>query len=67
MKKIQCRRQKAKQQYDRTAKELPALAVGQTVRIQLVKRQEQWRMGKVIKKVNIRSYLVQAASGQICR
>ena len=38
---IQCRRQKAKQQYDRTAKELPALAVGQAVRIQPVKCQEQ--------------------------
>ena len=64
---IKCRRQKAKQQYDRSAKELPALEEGQVVRIQPVKRQEQWRKGTVVKKVNNRSYLVQAANGQIYR
>ena len=64
---IQWRRQKAKQQYDRTAKELPALAVGQAVRIQPVKRHEQWKKGTILKKVSKRSYLLQAASGQIYR
>ena len=38
--KIQWRRQKAKQQYDKTAKELPALAVTQVVQIQPVKHHE---------------------------
>ena len=50
---IKCRRQKAKQQYDRSAKELPALEEGQVVRIQPVKRQERWRKGTVLKKLII--------------
>ena len=47
---IQHRRQKAKQQYDKTAKELPTLAVGQAIRIQPVKRWERWRKNAVLKK-----------------
>ena len=64
---IQSRRQKAKQQYDRTAKELLALAVGQAVRIQPLKRQERWKKGIVLQKVSNRSYLVQSENGQIYR
>ena len=64
---IQRRRLKAKQQYDRAAKELPVLKEGQVVRIQPVKHQERWRKGTVLKKVNNRSYLVKTANGYIYR
>jgi len=57
----------AKQQYDRTAKRLPALAVGQTVRIQPVKHQEKWKKATIVKKVSDRSYLVKTANGKIYR
>jgi len=61
------RRQRAKQQYDKTAKELPTLTDGQTVRIQPVKHHGQWEKATVIKKVDARSYLVKVANGRVYR
>ena len=54
---INRRRQRTKQQYDQTAKELPALADGQIVHIQPVKQKGQWKKGQwkkgtVLKKVS---------------
>ena len=40
---MQHQRQQAKIQYDRTAKELPNLSVGQTVCVQPVKQRDQWK------------------------
>ena len=57
---IQTRRQHTKLYYDRTAKALPELVVGQGVRIQPCVPLEcggQWRRASVIKKVGERSYL----------
>ena len=67
MEEINCRRQRTKQQYGRTAKELPAPADGQIVRIQPVKQKDQWIKATALKKVSARSYLVKAANGQIYR
>ena len=64
---IQHRRQQAKIQYDRTAKELPTLTVGRTVCMQPVKHMDQWKKATVIKKVSTRSYIVRAANGKTYR
>ena len=48
---IQKRRQKAKQQYDKTAKELASLTVGQAVRIQPVKHKDRWIKGTILRKL----------------
>jgi len=63
----QHRKDKAKQQYDKTAKELPELVVGQSVRIQPTKHRALWKKAMVMKKVGIRSYLVKTNEGQIYR
>ena len=64
---IQHRREAAKQQYDRAAKQLPPLASGQIVRVQPVKHGEKWKKATVLKKVGERSYLVKTPNGQIYR
>jgi len=61
------RKHKTKQQYDRTAKELPPLVDGQTVRIQPVKHKGQWEKATVIKKVSARSYIVKVDNGKTFR
>lgn len=65
MEGIQHCRKAAKQQYDRDAKLLPPLAIGQIVQVQPVKHGEKWKKATVIKKVGERSYLVETPSGQI--
>ena len=64
---IQLRRQKAKQQYDKGAKQLPLLTIGQAVRIQPLSRGNKWEKATVLKQVGKRSYLVKTAKGQIFR
>jgi len=49
---INHRKQRTKQHYDKTTKELSTLADGQTVQIQPVKHQGQWEKATVIKKVS---------------
>ena len=66
-KDIQHRRQRAKQQYDKGAKQLPPLIVGQTIRLQPVGNGEKWKKATVLKKVGERSYLVKTTNGQIYR
>jgi len=46
------RKQKTKQQYDRTAKELLLVVDGQTVHIQPVQHKGQWEKATVVKKVS---------------
>ena len=50
-KNIQWRRQKAKEQYDKGAKQLPLLTKGQTVRIQPTKQGDKWKKAVVVKQV----------------
>ena len=64
---IRTRRQHTKLYYDRTAKALPELVVGQGVRIQPLDSGGQWRRASVIKKVGERSYLTQTPEGQVYR
>jgi len=64
---IQHRKDKAKQQYDKTAKELPELVVGQSVHIQPTKHRDLWKKAMVMKKVGIRLYLIRTNEGQIYR
>ena len=64
---IKQRRQTAKFWYDRTAKSLPELQIGQGVRMQPVEHRGQWRKATVIKKVGERSYLTQTEEGIIYR
>ena len=54
---IRIRRQHTKLWYDRTAKALPELVIGQGVRMQPLTTGRQWRRATVIKKVSERSYL----------
>lgn len=61
------RKQRIKQYYDRTAKELPPLLDGQTVRIQPVKHKGQWEKATVVKKISARSYIVKVANGRTFR
>ena len=64
---IRIRRQHTKLWYDRTAKALPELVIGQGVRMQPLTMGGQWRRATVIKKVRERSYLTQTGEGQIYR
>lgn len=60
----QVKQQKQKKLYDRHAKELDELNIHQTVRIKPDKNTDRWIKAKVIKKVNIRSYLVKTEQGR---
>ena len=57
-KKIKLRKQKAKQQYDKSARPLPELEIGQRVRIQPTGHNKQWKAGVCKVKVGPRSHLV---------
>lgn len=61
---IKTRKQKAKHYYDKTAKDLPELDIGETVRIQPDQPKQPWRKVKCLQKVGPRSYLVEAENGQ---
>ena len=61
------RKQRTKQQYDKTAKELPHLVDGQIVRMQPVKHKGQWEKATVVKKVSAWSYIVKVTNGRTFR
>lgn len=62
------RRKKAKLYYDRGAKLLPELEIGQTVRMQPAVRGTVWGKAVNLKQVGNRSYLVQTNKGNVyCR
>ena len=56
---IELKRQKAKCYFDKNAKTLPELDIGQEVRV-TDKRRKTWQLGKCLDKLSDRSYLVQA-------
>ena len=62
--KIKAKREKAKYMYyyDRTAKKLPELELGQEVRIAPLKRNHPWKSGTCVEKLSDRSYLVETGS-----
>jgi len=62
---IRC--QHTKLWYDRTAKALPELVIGQGVRMQPLGTGGQWKRATVIKKVGERSYLTQNEEDQVYR
>ena len=55
---LQLRRQKAKSYFDKNAKTLPELDIGQDVRV-AGQRKKTWQPGKCLEKLSDRSYLVQ--------
>ena len=56
---------KQKKQFDKGAKELPELQVGEIVRVKLrINTDKRWVKAKVLQKVNIRSYVVMTTDGQ---
>ena len=64
---IEYRRQKAKAYYDKGAHSLPALQIGDTVRMQPLDRTGSWSKVSVVKKVAERSYLVKTDQGHLLR
>lgn len=66
-KEIHLRRQQAKQWYDKSAKSLPELVIGQGVRMQPLEANGRWKPAKVVKKVGERSYLAQTENGKVYR
>ena len=63
-KKLQCNQEKQKHNYDKTAKDLPELQRGDTVRIKpLVKGQREWKKAVVTKCLGRRSYEVRTDRG----
>lgn len=63
---LQLRRQKAKSYFDRNAKTLPELDIGQDVRV-AGQRKKTWQPGKCLEKLSDRSYLVQTDSEMVRR
>ena len=63
---LQLRRQKAKSYFDRNAKTLPELDIGQDVRV-AGQRKKTWQPGKCLEKQSDRSYLVQTESETVGR
>ena len=65
--KLKIRRQKAKLYYDRSARVLPEIQVGQDVRIAPLQRNQSWKQGSCLKELSDRSYLVQTGNQVIRR
>lgn len=57
--KIKRKRQTAKAYYDRTAKTLPDLQVGQEVKVAPLHKSQIWKTGTCLQQLSDRSYLVQ--------
>ena len=55
---IEQRKRRAKKQYDRRAKDLPELTIGETVRLQPNYHRKPWRKATCLEKVGPRSYVV---------
>lgn len=64
---IELRQRKTKFYYDRQAKCLPKLEVGQRVKLQPLVKGDAWKKARTVGKVGDRSYLVQTDEGKIYR
>ena len=64
--KIKVKRQKAKAHYDKTAKPLPELVVGQEVRLAPLQKNKAWDSGICLSKFSDRSYLI-IENKTVCR
>lgn len=67
--KIEQRRQKAKQYYDRGSKELPQLKIGEQVRVKPSpsQRDKRWRLGTCQQQLSPRSYIVDVGGREFRR
>ena len=63
---LQLRRRKAKSYFDKNAKTLPELDIGQDVRV-AGQRKKTWQPGKCLEKLSDRSYLVQTGRETVRR
>jgi hypothetical protein len=59
--KLETKRAHEKEYYDRTAKSLPTLTVGQSIHIQ--QKDKTWRPGTVLKRIGDRSFIVNSQGG----
>ena len=64
---IKRKRQQAKAAYDKHAKPLPELHVGEPVRLQPVNPKPLWEKGLCVAKIGQRSYLIETESGNLYR
>jgi len=64
---IRLKRRKAKFYYDKHAKSLPELEIGQTVKLQPLRKGGTWCKARAINKVGDRSYLVKTDNGATYR
>ena len=64
---IRHQKQRAKQQYDKTAKPLPQLQIGQPIRLQTNNHNIQWKQGRCVDTDGSRSYLIELENGQVLR
>ena len=64
---IELRRQRAKAYFDKGARWLPPLEIGETVRLQPQDKNGIWQKASIVKKVAERSYLVKTAEGHMFR
>ena len=64
---IELRRQRAKAYFDKGARRLPPLEIGETVRLQPQDKNGIWQKASIVKKVAERSYLVKTAEGHMFR
>ena len=64
---IKRKRQQAKAAYDKHAKPLPELHVGEPVRLQPVNPKALWEKGSCVAKIGPRSYLIETESGNLYR
>lgn len=60
--KLERKRQKAKFYYDRHAKQLPELEIGQEVRIQPLRKNQTWKEATCVDKLSDRSYVVKSGN-----
>ena len=64
---IELKRQKAKLHYDRGAKPLPDLQIGQTVNLQPLDRGNTWKTATTVSKLGDCSYMLQTDEGYLYR
>lgn len=57
------RRERQKKTYDKSARPLPELTAGQSVRIQPADRSHEWKTGVCVERVNPRTYRVRTEDG----
>ena len=64
---IELKRQKAKVHYDRGAKPLPDLQIGQTVNLQPPDRRNTWKTATTVSRLGDRLYMLQTDEGNLYR